>query len=294
MGLLIQFLQTACRRGRLGRPFLFGLMASLAACALPAPQQRVETAYRIAAEQGWRAEKLRAGRFDFQVFLPLQSVESLVVYVEGDGLAWLDVTTPSADPTPVNPLALRLAARHPGRNAAYLGRPCQYDPENVARTCRQADWTGGRFSAEIVDAANRALDDMKARLGARQITLVGYSGGGALAALMAARRSDVEQLVTVAAVLDHRGWTEKLGLTPLSASLNPVDDWERLRALRQVHWLGQEDKVTGRLAVQGYVSRVQAGEPISVRTINGFSHACCWVEAWPKLWQEMSGEAAPR
>jgi len=294
MGLLTQFSKTACRRGRLGRPFLFGLAACLAACALPAPQQRVETAYRIAAEQGWRAEKMRAGRFDFQVFLPQQSAERLVVYVEGDGLAWLDATTPSADPTPVNPLALRLAARHPGRHAAYLGRPCQYDPENVARNCRKADWTGGRFSAEIVEAANRALDGMKARVGAKQITLVGYSGGGALAALMAARRSDVEQLVTVAAVLDHRGWTEQLGLTPLSASLNPVDDWERLRSLRQVHLLGEEDKVTGQLAVQGYVSRAQPGDPISVRTINGFSHACCWVEAWPKLWRELSGEAVLR
>jgi len=39
--------------------------------------------------------------------------------------AWLAVPRPSQDPTPVDPLALRLALVQPTGNAAYLARPCQ-------------------------------------------------------------------------------------------------------------------------------------------------------------------------
>ena len=290
MGVLATFLNLRFSRGRhLCRPFLLCLVICLSSCALPGPQQRAETSYRIAADRGWQAEKISAGRFNFQVFLPQHTVHDLVVYVEGDGLAWLDAETPSSDPTPLNPMGLRLAARQPGNNAAYLGRPCQYDPEKIGRTCRKADWTDGRYSKEIVDAANLALDGMKARMGARKITLVGYSGGGTLAALMAARRSDVRLLVTVAAVLDHAGWTQQLGLAPLLASLNPIDDWDRLRGLPQMHFVGQADKVTGWIAVQRYISFRQ-NDPITLRMLEDFDHVCCWVEAWPRLWQEMNPE----
>ncbi len=268
------------------RPFLLCLLMLLTGCTLPGPYQRTASAYRIAADQGWRAEKISAGRFNFQVFMPQHKSTDLVVYVEGDGLAWLDSATPSSDPTPSNPLGLRLALRHPGNNAAYLGRPCQYDPENIVHICRKTDWTDGRYSKEIVDAANLALNDLKQRMGARQINLVGYSGGGTLAALMAARRGDVRLLVTIAAVLDHTEWTAQLGLSPLAASLNPIDHWEQLRTLPQMHFVGQADKVTGWVAVQRYINLGQDA-PITVRTLENFDHICCWVEAWPQLWQEM-------
>jgi hypothetical protein len=45
-------------------------------------------------------------------------------YQSGDGLAWLSSDVPSSDPTPLDPLALRLALAKPARNAAYLARPC--------------------------------------------------------------------------------------------------------------------------------------------------------------------------
>lgn len=287
MGFLTLFLNMRFNGGRhLCRPFLLCLLILSAGCALPGPHQRTAAAYRIAADQGWHAEKISAGRFNFQVFMPRHKSTDLVVYVEGDGLAWLDSATPSSDPTPSNPLGLRLALRHPGNNAAYLGRPCQYDPENIVRICRKTDWTDGRYSKEIVDAANLALNELKQRMGARQINLVGYSGGGTLAALMAARRGDVRLLVTIAAVLDHTEWTAQLGLSPLAASLNPIDDWELLRTLPQVHFVGQADKVTGWMAVQRYINLGQDA-PITVRTLESFDHACCWVAAWPQLWQEL-------
>ncbi|GAB2181920.1 hypothetical protein DLREEDagrD3_21430 [Denitratisoma sp. agr-D3] len=51
------------------------------------------------------------------------------------------------------------------------------------------------------------------QLGARRLTLVGYSGGAA--ALLAARCSDVVRLVTIAGNLDHRAWTRYHHITTL-------------------------------------------------------------------------------
>ncbi len=48
---------------------------------------------------------------------------------------------------------------------------------------------------------------------------------------MAARRSDVELLVTVTANLDTGMWTEHHDVTPLTGSLNPVNYAGALRAV---------------------------------------------------------------
>lgn len=49
--------------------------------------------------------------FTLLTYLPPISgaVNTLTIHIEGDGLAWINSSTPSSDPTPTNPLALRLA-----------------------------------------------------------------------------------------------------------------------------------------------------------------------------------------
>ena len=80
-------------------------------------------------------------------------------------------------------------------------------------------------------AVNRAIDALKAASGALGIALAGYSGGGAMAALIAARRPDTVCLVTVAAPLDTGAWTQAIGVSPLRTSLNPLDHAARLASL---------------------------------------------------------------
>jgi hypothetical protein len=66
----------------------------------------------------------------------------------------------------------------------------------------------------VISASNQAVDALKQRYGAQEIVLVGYSGGGAVAALVAARRTDVVRLVTVAGNLDHLAWTHLHSVPP--------------------------------------------------------------------------------
>ena len=49
--------------------------------------------------------------------------QDLSIYLEGDGLAWVSRTEASRDPTPDNPIGLRLAAIDPAPNVVWIARP---------------------------------------------------------------------------------------------------------------------------------------------------------------------------
>jgi dienelactone hydrolase len=270
----------------------FAAVGGLAGCATASPEARLQSALALAAPSGWQASTLAAGDFRLLALhpAPRESAE-LAVFIEGDGLAWLDPRTPSADPTPLDPIALRLALAERHRPSAWLARPCQFDPP-LAGNCRAAHWTRARFSPEVIAAMDQGLSQLKRMFGAQRLVLVGYSGGGTVAALLAARRQDVALLVTVAAVLDHEAWTRAQGISALQGSLNPADEWAALRGLRQIHFVGAQDRLAGRAAVQPFVDRFAApGKPVLIE-VPGFSHSCCWAENWERLSPLSAGETA--
>ncbi|WP_411881489.1 alpha/beta fold hydrolase [Polaromonas sp. YR568] len=260
------------------------VVAGLGGCATASPEARRQSALALAAPSGWQAGALAAGDFRLLALHPApQQTPELAVFIEGDGLAWLDPRTPSADPTPVDPVALRLALAERHRPSVYLARPCQFDAPLTPGNCRAAHWTQARFSPEIIAAMDQGLSQLKAMFGAQRLVLVGYSGGGTVAALLAARRKDVSLLITVAAVLDHQAWTRAQGISPLRGSLNPADEWSALRGLRQIHFVGAQDKLAGRMAVQPFLDRFAPAERPRLVEVPAFTHACCWAEAWKRL-----------
>jgi pimeloyl-ACP methyl ester carboxylesterase len=115
------------------------------------------------------------------------------------------------------------------------------------------------------------------------VVLVGYSGGGAVAALVAARRDDVARLITVAANLDHAAWTTHHRLAPLRGSLNPADLAQRLEVLPQVHLAGAKDRVVPPAIAESYLGRMDDRSRARLVVVEGADHDCCWVAAWPDL-----------
>lgn len=219
---------------------------------------------------GWmRFEVAAAGR-TLAAAMPSATTPAgtLTIVIEGDGRAHDRQGRASPDPTPLRAVGLELAQAWPGP-AAWLGRPCQYVRDAA---CEPADWTTHRFSKEAVAMTNAAVSALLSRAGAERVVLVGWSGGGVMAALVAARREDVAGLVTIAAPLDVAAWTRSRGLSPLQgldpADLPPI-------SAPQVHLTGAFDPVV-RPAVVKETARRLAGPQGQVATWPE-RHDCCWV-----------------
>jgi len=253
------------------------IIVIVAACTDSAA--RLDAARSLALRGGLHQAVLSTPFFNLETFVRNPApAESVTIYIEGDGAAWVSRTLPSADPTPRNPLALKLAVLDRSANVVYLARPCQYVRSPA---CSVDDWTGRRFSEEAVRAVSAAIDQVVHP--GQRLHLVGYSGGGAIATLLAARRGDVASLRTVAGNLDHEAVNRYHGVSPMPASLNPVDVAGRLAGLPQRHFVGTADDVVPPSIARSFVRRVADDRCARVVPVEGAGHAEGWERVWPVL-----------
>lgn len=254
------------------------LITTLTGCS---PMATTERTLSQAQEQGFEEQVLNAGDFKLTTLKRFSSPNNILhVYIEGDGHAWSSFTRISPDPTPHQPVALQLALLDVHPLVAYLARPCQYslkaDPH-----CDQKYWTSHRFAPEVVASLSDAIDTLKKESGAHQIRLIGFSGGGGLSVLLAARRNDVVKLVTVAGDLDHQMMSDYHHTTPQPDSLNPIQDAKKLHTLPQIHLSGEKDTVVPPSIAAHFIAK--AGMPKTARhlILEDVTHN----KGWGKFWQ---------
>jgi len=256
--------------------------AALGGCTVQpwlSPQGKAES---IAKAAGFKLGKVASAQFLLTTFRsgnPLGS-DTLTVYIEGDGAPWISPTLPPGDPSPLNPVSLILASRDQRHPVLYIARPCQYLNEAELASCYYKNWTTGRFSPEVIEAVDNLISRVKASDGIRRVRLVGFSGGGAVAALVAARRQDIDSLVTVAAPLDIAAWSVFHQISPLRDSLNPMDFIRELSKIRQVHLVGEKDMIVPPAYAKVIESKIPFARYIIVP---GYTHECCWDKNWPEL-----------
>ncbi len=239
-----------------------------------------QRAARIARQAGFQEDLVLGATFRHRVYRNGATVRRasgpLHIYIEGDGRPFIEPTTVALDPTPRDPLMLRLMALDPAPSV-YLGRPC-YFGLNRDHNCNPGYWTLKRFSPEVVQSLLTAMRAEIERSGAHRVELYGHSGGGSLAMLLAARVPEVTRVVTIGANLDTAAWCSLHGYTPLLGSLNPVEQSPPPPSVRVLHLVGSEDTNTPPQLV-----RSAAGTNGSVRVIRGYTHNCCWQEIWPSV-----------
>ena len=232
-------------------------------------------------ERQFLAISLHAGAFDLLALERIRgNSDVLAIYIEGDGSAWRTPYHPPRDPTPEKPVALSLAAVDPSPAVVYLGRPCQYLDKQDLANCSPVWWTTQRFSTDVLAAYEHALDTLKAQSGATKLRLVGYSGGGVIATLLAMRRRDVASLITVASPLALGEWTRLQGISALSDSLDPLLETGRLPPA--THWAGTGDVIVPVSVVEKF-AQSKGG---TVRSAKDYDHDCCWLHAWKQLLKE--------
>jgi len=253
-----------------------------AGCATLLPQNRYAAADRIAAA-GFQKSTIRTLSFTLTAYVRVKNPGGPIhVYIEGDGAAWLSRTRLSDDPTPKTPLVLELAALDPASNVVYLARPGQYAAEGVP-DCDAAYWSEKRFSSEVVEAINKAVDALRDRAGSREIHLIGYSGGAAVAVLAAAKRSDVDSLRTVAGNLDPEAVNRYHHVSSMKNFLNPMDAAEKLRNLPQRHFVGSQDTVVPPGIARSFLKRAGRPDSSAITVVEGATHTRGWQEHWKAL-----------
>jgi dienelactone hydrolase len=254
-------------------------LAALGACASMAP--RLALADRIAAGAGLTRADTPGGPFTLATWSRITDPAApLTVYIEGDGLAWLTRREVSPDPTPTDPIALRLAALDPAANVLYVAHPCQYQPPAGAVACAPAYWTSRIYGPEAVASVNAVIDAFAARTSG-QVRLVGYSGGGALAVLAAAGRADVTDLRTIAGNIATARFVALHGVSPYAGSLDPADAAPRLKALPQIHFVGGRDGVAPAVIAEAYAQRMGPSPCLTIVTLPQATHERGWTDAWP-------------
>lgn len=207
----------------------------------------------------------------------------LTVYIEGDGFAWANRRRPSNNPTPFEPIALRLAAVDPAPNVVHLARPCQYTDLRKDPLCGKLYWTDGRYADVVVVAMIDAIDRFASRIGATRIHLVGYSGGAAIAAFVAVNRHDVVSFTTVAGNLDHDRVHDHHEATRLEKSLNPIETAPAAATIPQRHFVGAEDDVIPPFIARAYVDAMPENNCARLVLVKGMGHDARWARFWPRL-----------
>jgi len=188
--------------------------------------------------------------------------------------------TPATDPTPAHPLAFDLML-NTSQPAWYLTRPCYNGTRDAA--CDARIWTAERYSKAVVESMASALNSYAAMQPATtKLILVGYSGGGTLATLLAGRVSNVVGVISIAANLDTQTWTDALHYEPLLGSLNPATETVEL-ATPHVTLVGDQDKQVPFATLTRFL---QAHPQTKVLHYASYDHVCCWENNWPQLLKE--------
>ena len=191
----------------------------------------------LAGTLGMTRSVVAAGAFRSPIFMrgvPGAEDATLAIFIEGDGVPWEGGRQPSLDPATSDPIALKLLAQTP-LPAAYVARPCYHDMSGGR--CTPERWTMERYSDEVVSSMTDAVRAAALQAKARSVVLVGYSGGGVLAVLIAERLGNVAAVITVGANLDTDAWARHHDYLPLSGSLFLAGWILKRRAPEIVNWV---------------------------------------------------------
>ena len=248
----------------------------LVMCGCASPAQNMD---QHAAHLGYDRQVVTGTEFQHVVYIkqgraPVGSI--LHVYLDGDGTPWLRKSLVAIDPTPRNPMMLELMSLDQAPSV-YLGRPC-YHGLNKSKACTPDLWTDQRYSETVVASMAAALD--KAALKYRTLVILGYSGGGALAMLLAERQPKIEAVITVAANLDTVRWAALHKQQPLSGSLNPATRPPLAPRIRQMHFAGEDDD-----NVPPYLMRDAIAQQLNAmfKVFPKQDHRCCWKDVWKEI-----------
>jgi pimeloyl-ACP methyl ester carboxylesterase len=248
-----------------------------AACSSPS-QKFLETAksYNISPWQ------INGSPFFHRLYLNQNSINDtqkkvLHVYIDGDGTPWEQNRWVAGDPTSRNTVILQMMNKD-NMPAILLGRPCYHGVKDSS--CLSKYWTSHRYSKIVVKSMAKALNSWLQQNPYKKLVLIGFSGGGTLAVLIAPYLQKVAGVVTVAANLDVARWSKFHNYLPLDDSLNPINMPPLSQKIKQIHFAGLQDKNVSVEIIKSFFDKQSNAIFIPIAE---FNHYCCWVDAWSEI-----------
>ena len=253
--------------------FYLILLISLQACTL-----KSELLDTQASKLGLSKDIIQGEGFEHVIYFQqgVANSSTLHVYLDGDGQPWIQNRLVAKDPTPQNPLVLKLMSMDQAPSL-YLGRPC-YHGFSTATRCDASLWTSARYSMTVVASMEKALRQFMGHSEYQEVVLIGYSGGGTLAMLLAPRIKSVTKVVTIAGNLDTDAWTSYHNYAPLKESINPARNYRTLTGIQQFHLIAKADKNIPYRLVKPFLDTQPHAKIFSWEN---FDHSCCWLKIWP-------------
>ena len=197
------------------------------------------------------------------------------IYIEGDGHPFFNNRYINADPTSTRGLMLKLMQLDSAKTA-LVGRPCYHSRKSDE--CKNSQWwTSHRYGTKVITSMAAAIENLNTER--RPIILIGYSGGGALASLLATKVKKVQQVLTINANLDIDAWTNTHAYTPLTGSLNPIEHISQTIHIPQLHLIGKGDR---NIPYESWAPKLSSyGADILI--YDDIDHKCCWEAIWPDI-----------
>ena len=260
------------------------LLFLIAGCtAFPSVLDRIAASDTFSTTQGFEKSFIRTSRFTLTAYSRLRHKgHPIRIYIEGDGVSWISRSRLSGDPTPYESLVLELAVMDTFDNVAYLARPGQFSSTGKP-DCDPSYWSDKRFSAEVIKSMNEAVSKLVALSDSKQVHLIGYSGGAAIAILVAARRDDIASIETIAGNLDPSAVDQYHHVSSLKGSLDPMDVTDKIKNIHQRHFVGAQDTVVPVFIAQSFVRKQGVKNYGQITVVQGVSHAIGWQEHWKEL-----------
>lgn len=241
----------------------------------------------IAQTNGFTKHLVKGGEFWLTTYQKV-SDKSLpyVFYIESDGAPFTAYGV-SDNPTPINPLMLELAALDDRPNVVYIARPCQYTPMNLNPSCDKIYWTYKRMSEEVITSVNNTINIINSNH--LPFSIIGYSGGGGIAVLIAARNEHVQDIITLAGNLDHISFVKyhqqrprKQGISPMVGSLNPIDYTAEVSHIPQLHISGSQDETVPIFIADKFVHKSNS-ICVHQEIFNNKTHSQGWKGIWKTI-----------
>ena len=254
---------------------LIPALISLSGCNLIRRESNPEVIGRL---YGFEKKLVKGGAFQITTYQKItDKSRPYVFYIEGDGMAFKGKYKVSDNPTPRHKVLMKLASMDKRPNVVYVARPCQYTDMKLNPKCDSSYWTSKRLSDDSVESINQVINRLNTNNA--KFSLVGYSGGGGIAVLIAARNPMVQDIITISGTLDHKAFTKHHNVSPMIGSLNPIDYVAEISDIPQLHLSGGKDDRIPPFIADEFVT---ASESYCVKhkIFSSNSHSSGWEDVW--------------